>query len=673
MAPSQVETAVVSHHSDALRRFLRRWAACSLAGGACVSAIDAALLQRREGYFTGGFLSTDHLQGPVDVLAFFFVSLLADVAVAGVAAGLTLWAGHRLRPRAALAAAFLAGVLPLLAADVVTYQLIAYFGDALDPGLMFELVGGSVNELFAVASAHLVTPVLFGASALAVCVAAVWMVNRGDRGIPSRRPAARALAGPVLLFAVALVATTAAISASDRIENGVVRKPAGKVLAAIADGLTDFDRDGFGIASRMVDPAPIDARVFPYAPDLPGNGVDENGVGGDLPGTLPPYSETRNTEPWRRRPDVVLIVLESFRFDLLGARHAGRPVTPVLDALAARGVSARQAFSHNGYTAQSRFHLLSGSMAGVGDGTSLVDDFKANGYFVAYVSGQDESFGGERYAVGFSRADVAIDARTDRDRRYSTFTTPGSLAVPQSVVEERVTQTLASHPPAGRPLFLYVNFHDTHFPYTHQGIRTLVSDVRLSRNRIVPAEREDLWASYVNTAANVDAGIGRVLQEVRRVRGADPAVIVTADHGESLFDDGFLGHGHALNDVQTRVPFIAVNLPLVIREPFGHVDFRAALGAALRTPDVAGSGPRLERAAAGGVFQYLGNVGRPRQIGYRTSGGIVLYDFRRRRVQERDGAWRQPEQTAGESRAEFLRVVHDWERMLIARLAESAR
>ena len=39
---------------------------------------------------------------------------------------------------------------------------------------------------------------------------------------------------------------------------------------------------------------------------------------------------------------------------------------------------------------------------------------------------QDESFGGPALGVGFERADVAYDARMDRDKRYSRFTTPGS-------------------------------------------------------------------------------------------------------------------------------------------------------------------------------------------------------------------------------------------------------
>ena len=57
---------------------------------------------------------------------------------------------------------------------------------------------------------------------------------------------------------------------------------------------------------------------------MPGNGIDEDGVGGDLPASATAY---RDAPDARRRvdaaPDVVLVVLESFRANLVGARSTG--------------------------------------------------------------------------------------------------------------------------------------------------------------------------------------------------------------------------------------------------------------------------------------------------------------------------------------------------------------
>ena len=134
---------------------------------------------------------------------------------------------------------------------------------------------------------------------------------------------------------------------------------------------------------------------------------------------------------------------------------------------------------------QSRRHIFSGSIADIRGGETLIDDFKRQGYEVAYFSGQDESFGGPEQGVGFDRADVAYDARQDRDRRYSDFSTAGSLAVPFNVVLERVGAFLDGRR-SDRPLFLYVNFHDTHFPYHHRSDPAPHRSTIVQQSRIAP-------------------------------------------------------------------------------------------------------------------------------------------------------------------------------------------
>lgn len=673
MTDSLTETDARSPQTRGASAWLPLWWRATLVAAVAVTILDAVLLQRRDNYFTGGFLSVDNLTGPTDVVAFLTAACLANAAVSGVLAALVLrMLGVRLRPRAAFVAAVLAGAGPLIAADVLDYQLMQYLGDAVDVWLLFDLMGGDVRELASVVSAHALLPVAIGVAAVSLASAVVWLVHRreaatvtalarGARLVPRIPPA-----HPTLLLMLALVTTTGAKRGSEPLEFGLSRMPAGRLLAAVSDQVTDLDRDGYGLAGRLLDTAPLDARIHPYATDWPGNGIDEDGLAGDLPADVPDYAEPPVTGPWMRRPDVVLVLLESFRADLLGAQLNGQAVTPTLDGLVAHGVSAARAYSPNGFTLQSRFHLLSGSLAEVRDGRSLVDDFRTQGYTVAWVSGWDESFGGARYDVGVDRASVAFDARADLRRRVTRSTTTAGLAVPFDVVESRVDETLRQHVPQDRPLLLYVSLVDAHFPYTHARVRTLVSDARIARGDIRPEARDALWATYANTAANVDAAIGRVLARVRQTRGADPAVIVTADHGESLFDDGLLGHGHALSEVQTRVPVVVANLPMTIREPFSHVDLRDALNEAMRVPAGESATPRLAAADAP-VFQYLGFIEHPRAIALTDAAGRVTYDFRRGRVQVRGGPWTPPAALGDADRDAFARVVRAWERLMVAR------
>ena len=663
-ATTRPEPAAAAAAHSAAGVWLRGTAAAAIG----ITALDAALLQQKKAFFTGGFLTEIHVDGAAGAVAFLTTSLLVDAGVAGLIAVAILLAFSRLRlgRRARLVLAGAGALAPLVIWDFINYSLLTYLGDAFDLGLMFDLTGRDASEVFAVASSHLVVPAALTVAAAASLAGLVWTVDR-FAGSARRAPSTvsrRLAAGAAALFAAALVLFGAATAASDTIEDGLRRKASGQLFIALTDVLTDFDGDGFGIGGRTSDPAPFDGAIYPYALDVPGNGVDENAVGGDLTAADAYVERAPGGGPWARRPDVVLFVLESFRAGSVGRTVAGRPVTPVMDALAAEGISSLAAFSHNGYTTQSRFHLLTGSLAGVGDGGSLVDDFRKQGYETAYFSAQDESFGGPALGVGFERADVRYDARQDRDRRYSTFTTAGSLAVPHDVLRQRIGEFLERRD-ARRPLFLYVNFHDTHFPYHHPGIEPLVADRTVPQARITPGNAGAVREMYDNTAANVDRALGATVEMVTASLGRRPAVIVTADHGESLFEEGFLGHGYALNDVQTRIPLVVRGLPLEIAEPFGQADLRGAIDAALSRDWNDGTArPRVFSQPGKAVFQYLGNIHRPRQIGFATGRGRVIYDFRDRRVIEDDG---REARVSSDVTGEALRLVHAWERMMLAR------
>jgi arylsulfatase A-like enzyme len=450
-------------------------------------------------------------------------------------------------------------------------------------------------------------------------------------------------------------------------QKGLRAKLSGSLFSSIGEFLTDIDRDGYGLLRRPLDPAPLDAGVFPYAVDIPGNGIDENGVAGDLPVDDTQFTEVATSSgDWAFKPNVIFFLLESIRADLVGSTYDEKVITPVLNDLADEGVTVPLAFTHNGFTSPSRYHLFSGNLAGAPGSSSLIDDFKQNGYEVAYFSAQDVLFGGPNYDIGYSRVDVAYDAQVEPQRRFTTYATPGSIGLPYQVIVEKVTEYLQGRQHK-RPLFLYINFQDTHFPYHHRLVRELVSGAALPRSDIGPDRTAELWATYVNTAANVDMAVGEVLKVARRsLEDPAPGVIVTSDHGESLFDDGFLGHGIVLNDVQTRVPLIVSNLPMAIEQPIGLVDFRDTLRSALESSSTFDLTPALTPNPERIVFQYLGNLSRPRQIAVRDLSGRNIYDFRTGRFRSNGGQWLRPQELSKSDVEAFRSLVHQWERMVLA-------
>ncbi len=650
----------------------RLWFGIAALSAVAVSLIDGILLQRKYQIFTGGFLSINHLKDVGEITLFLAVSFISDLGVTVPLVAASLWLLSRLglNARPSILLAIVVSVAPIAAVDFIGYQIHTYLGDAFDFALTFEIADRSPAEILAVAIPHAVAPLLFLIASGLFVVLLIWLFKRyipGWAPLPVAPSLWRVGVETVVVLCVALLVTAAAHVASDPLDSSLKRKPSGRLFASISQRLSDLDGDGYGFVQRPLDPAPLDGSIYPYAVDIPNNGIDENGVAGDLRIRTDIDTETPPAAgQWRLRPNVILILLEGFRYDLIGKTFQEKAITPFLNELAQIGVSASAAYSHNGFTSPSRYHLFSGRLAGKRNGDSLIDDFKANGYEVAYFSAQDVSFGGGHFDVGYERADVKYDARVEPERRFTTFATPGSIGIPYHVIVEKVTDFLKQRQ-SERPLFLYVNFQDTHFPYYHHFIQKIISDAALARAEIGPGKAAELWATYVNTAANVDMAIGQIWDEFKRSLGdPSPGIIVTSDHGESLFDDGTLGHGLLLNDIQTQVPLVVANLPMTVEVPFGLVDVRGALNKALNNQPKASSRPALLENTTRAVFQYLGDFNRPREIALRNSSRRTEFDFRTGRYQTADGLWRRPDELSHVESEAFQFLVHYWERMVLA-------
>ena len=67
------------------------------------------------------------------------------------------------------------------------------------------------------------------------------------------------------------------------------------------------------------------------------------------------------------------------------------------------------------------------------------------------------------------------------------------------------------------------------------------------------------------------------------------------------------------------------------------------------------------------VFQYLGLVSRPAQIALTGLASRVMYDFRDGTVSINRDEPRHPDELTASERADFLKLIHTWERMVLAR------
>jgi choline-sulfatase len=243
----------------------------------------------------------------------------------------------------------------------------------------------------------------------------------------------------------------------------------------------------------------------------------------------------------RPRPNVLLVTIDTLRADHVGCYGDAAAATPVLDALAARGVRFATAVAHVPLTAPSHASILTGLLPlghGVRDNgsfvlppspTTLAEVFHAAGYrTAAFVSGfpLDHRFG---FSRGFDSYDDKL--LRGRDPRRAAYVERTAADTTRATVE-----WLRSAP---APWFAWVHYFDPHAPYEPPG--DLAARFAAS--------------PYDGEIASVDRELGRLLA------AADPGppgtvVLVTSDHGESLGEHGEATHGVFVYDATLRVPWI---------------------------------------------------------------------------------------------------------------------
>ena len=249
------------------------------------------------------------------------------------------------------------------------------------------------------------------------------------------------------------------------------------------------------------------------------------------------------------RPSVLLVSIDTLRADHVGSYGYAAAATPVIDALAARGLRFEQAETVTPLTLPAHTSLLSGTFPAfhgvrdngsfyVGDElTTLTEVLKAHGYrtggFVgAYVL--DHRWG---IAQGF---DLYYD-----DFDLSRFDMAGGLDAAQRPGSEVVDHALAwLAGDADQPFFAWVHLYDPHSPYVPP---------EPYRSRF-PATLE---GAYDGEIAATDAQVGRLIDFLTSSRRlANTVIVVVGDHGESLGEHGEQQHGFFVYDASVRIPLI---------------------------------------------------------------------------------------------------------------------
>jgi arylsulfatase A-like enzyme/Flp pilus assembly protein TadD len=242
--------------------------------------------------------------------------------------------------------------------------------------------------------------------------------------------------------------------------------------------------------------------------------------------------------------DVVLVTIDTLRYDAVGFDGNSKGTTPNLDRLAAEGEVFSSAHAHNVITLPSHTNILTGLFPwqhGVRDNAgfrlsrkvdTLATMLKSRGYATgAFVSAfpLDSRFG---LTPGF---DVY-------EEMYKQVDEPEDFEIQQARAEETIARALdwfGKAGPAGKPRFLWVHLYDPHAPYDPPE----------------PWKTRFAEDAYLGEVAFTDASLRPLLDAVQAGKPA-PFLVVTADHGEARGDHGELTHGLFTYEATLHVPLL---------------------------------------------------------------------------------------------------------------------
>ena len=279
-----------------------------------------------------------------------------------------------------------------------------------------------------------------------------------------------------------------------------------------------------------------------------------------------------------RRPNVLLVTIESLRPDHVASFGGPRATCPNLDALAREGVVYPDAHSVTSWTLASHASLFTGlyptthrvvePLGRLADAhTTLAERLAERGYQCAGVVSGPYLREEHNLHQGFELYDSS--PADDQGAAHGDVTSPEvEAALRRFLLEERDPE---------RPFFLFAYLWDPHYDYIppQPHDRTFVdaecqpvdcreyATTRTVHAGIPAAQLRWVQAQYDGEIRWTDEHLGRVLDLVRELGlWDDTLVVVTADHGEEFFEHGNKGHKQNLHVEQ-------VHVPLVVKYPRG--------------------------------------------------------------------------------------------------------
>lgn len=242
--------------------------------------------------------------------------------------------------------------------------------------------------------------------------------------------------------------------------------------------------------------------------------------------------------------DVVLITVDTLRYDAVGFDGNPRGTTPNLDRFAKEGRVYETTHAHNVVTLPSHTNILTGLLP-YAHGVRENSGFRLS----PKIETAATRLRARGYATGAFVGAYVLDSRFGLNRGFDVYLELYRHLIEQldfNIQQARAPDVVAAAlewwratQGRGKPRFLWAHVYDPHAPYEPP----------------VPYDERFPDDLYLGEVAYTDASLAPLLEAVRAMQPA-PLLIVTGDHGEARGDHGELTHGLFAYEATLRVPLL---------------------------------------------------------------------------------------------------------------------
>ena len=306
--------------------------------------------------------------------------------------------------------------------------------------------------------------------------------------------------------------------------------------------------------------------------------------------------------------NVVLLTIDCLRYDRCGFNGKKPSPTPFLDSLAEKSTVWSKAYSTGPMTPESVPGILAGlhshnsaqmnddiALKSIPDNQPTIASWLSDlGYKTYAILSNTHLTSRRNYGIGFdvfwnpletdiesanpmqsgrSRFQKSITHCRKQMRSNSNLLSPYSVGYllyrfyqsrnswPTPNAEHVLEKTQSAIDDASSPFFIWSHFMDVHGPYHPNTF----CDLQTYKGMIADCGRASgnhtkwLDDAYNSTISYVDIHINKIVDMLKAAEQWENTIlVVTADHGEALFDRGWIGHTarHYLFDELTHVPLL---------------------------------------------------------------------------------------------------------------------